>query len=450
MTSQPDGPASGMRGKLRSLTAGGRRMASSDSVTGAARLAGGTAAGQIILVGVSPILTRLYSPSDFGSLAIFVSLVGLVIVISAGGYHYAIMLPDKDDDATVVTGLSLVIVGLTSVVTAIVAVAFWAFGVFADSLGAWILLWPLAVLFGGAAQVLSAYAIRYGKYGVVAGANLIKALVTAVVQIVLGLLGFVAGGLISGHFLGMSSANVKLARPALADLRRLRPSLQDMRAAAREYDQFPKHTLPSNLVNVGFLSATPLVVGWLFGTVTLGFWSLANSFVYMPSVLVSQAVGQVYYRKAVALRNSVAESVRLFDRTVVLLACGSFVPFAAMAVAAPYLFAFVFGEEWRVAGEYAQVMMPAVWLRFVTAPVATTAMAHGANRVLVWISGLQIVAIVIAVGVTLWFNLDPIAFLIVFTALVALVQVAALVLVRRTIGGNPQEPQAMPTGDAGL
>lgn len=425
-------------------------MVNSESFTGAARLAGGTGAGQIILVAVSPILTRLYSPSDFGSLAIFVSLVGLVIVISAGGYHFAIMLPDKPDDATVVTGLSLVIVALTSVVTAVVALVFLVLGVFEDSLGAWILLWPLAVLFGGAAQVLSAYAIRYGKYGVVAGANLLKALVTASVQIVLGLLGFVAGGLIAGHFLGMSSANVKLARPAVVDLRRIRPSWQDMRAAAREYDQFPKHTLPSNLVNVGFLSGTPLVVGWLFGTVTLGFWSLANSFIYMPSVLVSQAVGQVYYRKAVALRHSAAEAVRLFDRTVALLAIGSFVPFAVMALAAPYLFAFLFGEEWRVAGEYAQVMMPAVWLRFVVAPVATTAMAHGANRVLVLISGLQIVAVAITVGVTVWTNLDPIGFLIVFSGLLAVVQATALVLIRRTIGANPQDPQTLPTGDAAL
>lgn len=450
MSTESEGPESSRRSKFRSFTDRGRRLARSESVAGAARLASGTAAGQIILVAVSPLLTRLYSPSDFGSLAVFVSLVGLVVIVSAGGYHLAIMLPEKQEDATVVVGLSLAIVAVTSAITGVVAVCFLAFGVFADSLGYWVLLWPLAVLFGGLAQVLAANAIRYGRFGQVAGANLLKSIVTAASQLIMGLFGLGPGGLISGNFLGMSSANLRLARPVIADLRQVRPSRRQMRAAAREYSQFPIHTMPATLINAAFLSGTPLVVGWLFGTVTLGFWSIANSFVYIPSTLVSQAVGQAYYRKAVAVRYSVQEAKRLFDRTVASLAGVSFIPFAVAAVISPYLFAFVFGEEWRVAGEYAQVMMPAVWVRFVTAPVATTALAHSANRVQLFTSALQVIAVAVTVGATLALGLSAIGFLIVLSALLVLAQGVSLVMFRRTIGRNPLEPPAGAVGDAGL
>lgn len=445
MTAEGGGLNGSFRSRLRSFTTRGRRLASSESAVGAARLASGTAAGQIILVAVSPILTRLYSPSDFGSLAVFVSLVGLVLVVSAGGYNFAIMLPKEQSDATVVVGLSLLLVAVTSMITAVVAVVLVVLGVFADSLGNFVLLWPLAVFFGGVAQVLAANAIRYGKFGLVAGANLLKASVTAVAQIVFGVLGFGSGGLMTGNFLGMSSANVRLAKPVVADLRQTRPSLARMRAAAREYSQFPLHTMPANLINVAFLSGTPLIVGWLFGTVTLGFWSLANSFVYMPSTLVSQAVGQAYYRKAVAVRESTREAKRLFDRTVTSLAALSFIPFALLAVVSPYLFAFVFGEEWRVAGQYAQVMMPAVWVRFFSAPVSTTALAHSANRVQLVTTSLQLMAVAVTVVVTLAVGLEPLGFLILLSALLVAVQAVSLLLIRRTIGrGQPPVAQDAP------
>lgn len=440
MSSEPGQQGSSLRSKWQTLTARGRRLAGSESVAGAARLASGTAAGQIILVASSPILTRLYSPGDFGSLATFTALVGLVIIISSAGYHLAIMLPDTKSEATTLVGLALVLVVMTSVVTAVVAVLLLAFGVFADSLGAWILLWPLAVFMGGSAQVLSAHAIRYGGFGLVAGANLLKAAVTAATQIAMGVLGVGKGGLIGGSFLGFSSANVRLARPVIRDLKESRPTRAQIRAAARKYSQFPKHTMPATLVNAGFLSGTPLVVGWLFGTVTLGFWSLANTFVYVPSTLVGQAVGQAYYRKAVAVRHSVAQAKRLFDRTALALAGVSIVPFTVVALLAPFLFALVFGEEWRIAGQYAQVMMPAVWMRFVTAPVSTTSLAHEANRVQVFTSAIQVVAVAITVVITLVFSLSMLGFLIVLSALLFAAQALALLLFRRTIGRKPLQP----------
>lgn len=439
-----------MRSRLNSVIARGRRIAKSDSVAGAARLASGTAAGQIILVAISPILTRLYSPSDFGSLAIFTALVGLVLIISSAGYHLAIMLPETKSEATTLVGLSLVLVGVTSTLTVVVALLLLTFSVFADSLGFWILLWPFAVLVGGTAQVLSAHAIRYGGFGIVAGANLLKAGVTGATQIVMGLMGIGKGGLIGGNFLGMSSANVRLARPVIRDLKESRPTRVQMRVAARKYSQFPKHTMPATLVNAGFLSGTPLVVGWLFGTTILGYWSLANSFVYIPSILVGQAVGQAYYRKAVALRHSVQQAKRFFDRTVLALAGLAFVPFAAIAVVAPSLFALVFGEEWRVAGQYAQVMMPAVWVRFVTAPVSTTSLAQEANRVQLFTTGLQVVAVIATVAITLALGLEMIGFLVVLSALLVATQALSLLLFRRTIGRKHLGPATEVPGESTL
>jgi O-antigen/teichoic acid export membrane protein len=43
-----------------------------------ATLAAGTAIGQSIATLASPVLTRLYSPSDFGVFAVYASIIGII------------------------------------------------------------------------------------------------------------------------------------------------------------------------------------------------------------------------------------------------------------------------------------------------------------------------------------------------------------------------------------
>ena len=65
---------------------------------GVAVLGGGAAAAQAIAVAASPILTRLYSPADFGVLAVYTSLVSLLGAVAALSYHQAIPLPEIEFD----------------------------------------------------------------------------------------------------------------------------------------------------------------------------------------------------------------------------------------------------------------------------------------------------------------------------------------------------------------
>ena len=56
----------------------------------------GAALGQGLVLVSAPLLTRLYTPADFGVLAVYGSLVSLVAVVSAMRYELAIALPGYD------------------------------------------------------------------------------------------------------------------------------------------------------------------------------------------------------------------------------------------------------------------------------------------------------------------------------------------------------------------
>src|SRR3984957_369256 len=81
-------------------------------------LAGGTAAAQALAIAASPILTRLYKPSDFGELQIFISLMALALVAASGRYEVALLLPEDEQSSIDVLGLAILCVCLTTTVTA--------------------------------------------------------------------------------------------------------------------------------------------------------------------------------------------------------------------------------------------------------------------------------------------------------------------------------------------
>jgi O-antigen/teichoic acid export membrane protein len=69
----------------------------------------GTTIAQAIPIAISPILTRIYTPEDFGVFALYMSVVSIVSVVATGRYELAIMLPKKDEDAINIVTLSEVV-----------------------------------------------------------------------------------------------------------------------------------------------------------------------------------------------------------------------------------------------------------------------------------------------------------------------------------------------------
>ena len=69
-------------------------------------LMGGTVFAQALAVATMPILTRLYTPSNFNLLAVLAGVIAIVGVISCLRYDVAIAVPDSDDEAMALLVLS--------------------------------------------------------------------------------------------------------------------------------------------------------------------------------------------------------------------------------------------------------------------------------------------------------------------------------------------------------
>ena len=84
-----------------------RSTSESSFIKDVIKITSGTALGQAVVVLFSPILTRLYSPGDFGVFAVYASLLGVITVIGSMRYELAIPLPSDDQTAANVLVLAL-------------------------------------------------------------------------------------------------------------------------------------------------------------------------------------------------------------------------------------------------------------------------------------------------------------------------------------------------------
>src|SRR5439155_20814770 len=138
----------------------------------------GTTIANLIPVLLSPVLTRLYAPAEFGLFAVYGRIAALLAVLATGRYEMAIVLPAEDDDAFHLLGLSLLVVGLMIVVATVAVIAFHSplLGILrSPGLSSWLYLLPLGVLLAGAIQALTVWLNRKRAYPRIAQSRILQA-----------------------------------------------------------------------------------------------------------------------------------------------------------------------------------------------------------------------------------------------------------------------------------
>jgi len=338
-------------------------------------LAIGTSLGQVAALAGSPVLTRLYSAEQFGQVAAFSAVLLFFGAILSLRYEIAILLPADDQTAAHVTVLSLIIVVLISLIIGLALPLIPNWGGQLTQIRTYLWLMPIAALGLGFYQVLSYWALRKKAYSQVARTKLTQPLSRLATQILLGILKWGALGLLLGETVGRINGGTSLARTAWKEnkLEFQAVGWEGLRSAAARYRRFPLVLSPAALINAAGSSVPLLLFGLWFGPKVLGWYALVDRTMAMPTVLIGQAVSQVYSAEAARLASGdPAQLNRLFARTLGHLSLIAFAPAMILGVIAAPLFGFVFGASWYEAGVYAQLLMVMQFLGFISWPVNPT------------------------------------------------------------------------------
>lgn len=346
----------------------GKALFRSRFVRNVAVVATGTAGAQAITMAFAPVITRLYGPEVFGQLGTFMAVLGIVTPLAALTYPIAIVLPKSDAEAQSIAKFSA---ALAVVVAAITTIILWLAGgriaavLNLGAIASFLLLIPVVMLFSACQQILTQWLIRKRQFKITAGAAVIQALVvnsskaglglfhpTSAALIVITTIGhaFHAGLLLSGV---RRSKGQNISQPEYAGT---------WEKLARRYGDFPLYRAPQVTLNAFSQSLPVLMLATFFGPTSAGFYALGKSVMGMPSTLIGQAVGNVFYPRITDATRSGENLHSLLLRATLAMAAIGVVPFGVVVAFGPSLFTVVFGDQWHVAGEYARWV--AIWLFF--------------------------------------------------------------------------------------
>ena len=111
---------------------------------------------------------------------------------------------------------------------------------------------------------------------------------------------------------------------------------------------------PQVFLNVVSQSLPVLMLTSFFGPASAGFYSLGRRVLSMPTQLIGNSVGDVFYPRIAEAANNGENLTRMIIKATLALAAVGIIPFGIVMAFGPWLFEFVFGSDWVVAGEYAR------------------------------------------------------------------------------------------------
>jgi O-antigen/teichoic acid export membrane protein len=404
----------------------------------------GSVAGQAVSILLSPALTRLYSPHQFGVLSVYSALLTILVVVASLRYELTIPMVKSEEDAINLVALcGCVLIGTTTVI-GIAAFAFpeewlkafWPTPIKSSYIAWYRGLFILGFLCLGGYYIALYLGTREGAFKAIARTRLYQGIVGPLSQIGLALLGAGAPGLLVGSIAGQSAGTLGLFQ-RLFRTRTLTSAVSwhRMWALAKRYRRFPLIASWAALIDsAGGTQLLYLLVTASYSARIAGFIFLAERVVARPLSLVGTSILQVFMGEAG--KTAAADPAKLktrFYQVVSRQFLLAVVWIAAANLAAALVFPKVFGAEWGDAVIFLQAMSIGYLAQAIVLPVFHTLQVLEKQTIAAgWQVG-RLLLVVTTFGIASYLDLDAPLTIFCYSAVQATCGLALLALMAQAI-----------------
>lgn len=400
------------------------------------KLISGEGIGRIIGFIAAPFITRLYTSSDFGMLAVFSSLCALSYPFCTLKYTLAIPLHSNERIGinSLAACLSILVINTVIISITLLFLHSQILSFFSsESIDAFWCFIPLAFLFYGISEVLSYYSTRYRDFSTIAKVTVVQKAIGALTKIVLGLFRFNVIGLLIGNILAESGGLTLYISSYWQKLKeRARyVTFGRIRFVLKRYIDFPLYRVPSQLLLNAAGSLPILYFAWHFGTGTTGQISLAISMLSVPVALACTSVGKAFYGEIASLGRKNSKdiyilTVRIMTRLFVI----SIVPFVLIICFGPWMFQTFFGAEWIQSGIYARYLCFYLVFRFVYSPVSDGIFnVFEQQKFVFWLETSRIVIVALSLFISYFYNFSVTNTIVIYSLALTLQYILSIIFV---------------------
>jgi O-antigen/teichoic acid export membrane protein len=380
----------------------------------------GTGLAQVIVLLLSPVITRLFEREHFATLEQFVMILTLGSVVVSGKYEQSIMLPKKQEDASQLTGLSFLIAAAACLV-AVVLVAI--FGDVLSSfyqnkeLGQWLWLLPVSLFFYAVFNILNYWFSRLKLYRRAAWSKVTFSLSSEPVKLCLGWAGNLSGGLIIGVVVGRVVSGLAMLIQFLRDDTQVWRTWnkKEMFALGAEYKVYPRYVMLGSLMNRTAQWAHVALFSAFFGLYSIAFFALARRLVLSPLTLISGSFSQVFYQKISTIENR-RELRRVYFKNLKVLTAMGLAMIGVLFLLPENSMGVIFGKDWTETLTYLRILSFWYVMNFITGSLGFIWHRLSRQKLIFWFDAFHLIIVLLAIFIGYYVGCDEMLTLKLFVA----------------------------------
>ncbi|MGE0561451.1 MAG: lipopolysaccharide biosynthesis protein [Flavobacteriales bacterium] len=333
-------------------------------------LVSGTVVAQAIPLILHPFLRRIYTPEDFGAMAVFLSIFSMVTIVASLRYEATIVLPKEDSDAANILGLTFIISLIFNAIILSMIV------IFKDSIlnliglplkfGNFIYLLPLTSFLFSFYQSLNYWLVRQKAFKASSINKIVRRAVEGTTQLSLGLLK-IPGGLFIGDFLGNFSNVISGIRQIFKhNFSTTTITKNDIVIVLKRYIDYPKYNVVPTLLSSAASLLPFLFINKFYSTEAVGYLDLSRMILSIPLIFISATIAQVLFQQMTEKKHQLIsikrDLINIFYLLIGIIALEAIVLF----LFGDELFKLIFGDNYILSSVYSKILIFSFSVNFIT------------------------------------------------------------------------------------
>ncbi|MRM24570.1 type 8 capsular polysaccharide synthesis protein Cap8K [Staphylococcus aureus] len=367
---------------------------------------------QVILIITTPIITRLYSPAEFGEFTIFSNIAMILIPIINARYDLLIVNAKNDRSANILSQISFLIsLLILLILIPILAISAWLYPNFIlDFIFIIIMLFLVSLT-----NIFTNYLNKERKYKVLSLINVFRVGSMALLQIIFGLLSLGSLGLIIGFSLSYITG-ITLGYKTFKKHFNIVRNKEETKALFLENKNQLVYSTPSILLNSLSFSVVVFFIGILYTNTEVGIYGMAIRVLGIPVTIISLGLSKIFMQQAndyYIERGNFRNLLLKFSSTLVIVSIILYVPL--------YLFSeelvnILIGHSWVDAITVIKIVIPLFVIRLIVSTVSLSVIVLQKQQLELILQALFLIGTTVTFVISKMLNLTFLNFVSINTA----------------------------------
>ena len=346
----------------------------------------GTIVAQSIPILLAPFLRRIYSTENFGAFALYLNILGIIIIFASLRYEAAIVLPKDERESANILSLSLI---LSFILCILLFLFFLFFNDFVCELinfpkaySYYLYFLPLSAMLFSFYQSINFWLIRQKAFKASSINKISRRGVEGGVQFSSGFGNF-SFGLVIGDFFGnLANAVSGINQMFKNNFKKEYITKNELLHVFKKYKEFPLFNLFPTLLSAAAILLPFIFISKLYSSTDVGYLDLSRLVLSIPLALLSATISQVILQQITEKKNNRISLKKDLLSVFFFLLIVAVAEIGIIFFCGPQIFGFVFGNKYNISGVYSQILVYSYVLNFIVS--CFTAVFISLNRIKVY------------------------------------------------------------------